>query len=665
MPPSLLNRGALEIPKMATPAQAQIYRDAIPKNFIIDYVKNNTVTSPSPGSRVFIFKSGTGSGKSTILPGALYQLRGRRVAVTQPQRITAEEIPYDVCKVDPYFKMGENIGFQTGLINKSPPTGVVYMTTGVLLMQLNIWDDEKIMRRYSTIIVDEVHKHDLATDVILRLLKLFLTKNYANPACPIVILQSATLEAEKYREYFDTVHYIAVSGVGFAITPHWPTAAVADVTQSIVDICDELTGDTLVFLPSKKSITAVKEALERSTKNRADRIIELMGETVARGEVKELLRPAEKKQFRVALATNAAETGLTLDYLSNVIDSGLVTTVTFNPVYNATVIALQVATKASAMQRRGRVGRKTAGEWYPLFTEATFDALLPANYPEIYIADSALYLLNLIIALTGIELDDQHKLTASTDFDPATLGLIHNPTSDSLCMSYEKLYQLGLIRRDWRPTVTGVLATSLKKLTLETAKMLLSYAYHAPQSLAKLIVIAAGMFVGKLGVLPADAAVRCDFVAILQTYERLQAAIARSATTSAIEAWCTKNDLNYWSWMAVIENVYDISLQFLDIGIKVDVATASMPTPIAEINAIKHAIYEGFRLQSAVWNDDEQAYRATFKNIKLTCRREWGDVGPPRTILTDKVLYVGGKFSVGEYISSLDGVVDLDAHFLY
>ena len=208
MLPSLLKRGSLEIPADATAIKAQQLKNSIPKQYIADYI--NSTQANSPGDKFFVIKSGTGSGKSTTLPTALME-RGRTVAVTEPQRLTAEEIPYDIISYDKKFVMGENIGYQTSLINRNPSKGVVFMTTGILMMQLLMWPPEKFLNRYSTIMVDEVHKHDLLTDILLRLLKQFITKHWNNKLCPVVIVMSATMDQKKYMDYFETKHYIGVS----------------------------------------------------------------------------------------------------------------------------------------------------------------------------------------------------------------------------------------------------------------------------------------------------------------------------------------------------------------------------------------------------------------------------------------------------------------------
>ena len=675
-PVSLLRRGALEIPKGASSTKTQELKNAIPRQYILNMVQNTAVTSP--GSRVFVVKSGTGSGKSTVLPTALY-VRGRSIAVTQPQRLTAEEIPYDIVSRETEFRMGENIGFQTGLINKSPPRGIIFMTTGVLMMQLLMWPADKFMRRYSTIMVDEVHKHDIQTDVLLRLLKQFLQKNWNSADCPVLIVMSATMDPKKYMDYFETTNYIGVEGISFPIQAHWPTSAPGDITQAIVARLAKLKGDTLVFLPTGKIIQDVAKAIKRSDPK--NMVIEVMSKTLHRGEVKQMLKPAKPGERRVALATNAAETGLTLPYLHNVIDSGLVFRVDYNPQYSCTTMAMVPVSKSSAMQRRGRVGRKFEGYWYPMFTESTLDELVESNPPDIYVTDISSYLLNLIVSLTESGINSGGQIESMVEFDPATLGLIHDPSGESIQIAYEKLYQLGLIQHNWLPTLSGFLTSKIKKITPELAKMMLSAHYHGAD-IYKLIVITAGVSVGQLGRMDGfdpvelyQSETQCDFIRILLAYDTLQRQIhamtAKHLSTNWIREWCEKKKMDYEGWLAVIEMVYELAFGLMTLGIKVDMATEPLLEMLendleggrTEIRNIKCCIYEGFRLNSATWNSRLESYVTNFKHSRISLSHPLDD--QPMNILTNAVYYRNSAFSSGEYISVLDNYVVLDNRYMY
>lgn len=677
--PSLLNRGTLAIPAGASAARAQELRNAVPKNYIVNMIRDTPVTGI--GSRVFVIKSGTGSGKSTVLPTALAQ-RGRRVAVTEPQRLTAEEIPYDICSYDREFKMGENIGFQTGLINKAPRHGIVFMTTGVLLMHLMLWPAEKFIRRYSTIMIDEVHRHDLQTDVLLRLVKQFLNKFWNNPECPVIVLMSATMDERKYMDYFETKNFVEVVGVTFPIETHWPKTAIGDVKQAVVKLCSTLTGDTIVFLPTVKIIKQISKALQEHTTAKST-VIEIMSKTISRGDVKQMLKPAGRGvERRIALATNAAETGLTLPFLKNVVDTGLVLQVAFNPQYNCLCVSQQVVSAASATQRRGRVGRKFPGEWYPLYRENAFKAMIPANPAEIYVQDVSKYVLTLIVSLSESTMSAGHVETLR-EFDPATVDLIHPASGETLILCYEKLYQLGMITTDWRPTVVGYLASKLRKTGLESAKSIFSAVYYGVD-VYKMVIIASAVNVGDLGDLSGftkqetfDDTVQCGFTKLLIAYELLGRQIkrmtAKHLSTAWIREWCENMSMNYESWLSVIENVYELTFGLMELGIRVDMTGVPLidtlesdpKTAVTEIRLIKNCLYEGYRLNTASWNDFMQSYVAHFKHSKI----EMQVPGNPINIMTNQIVYrsMAGRmvFTAGDYVSVLDEHVVLDNHFMY
>lgn len=669
--PTLYIRGNLVIPKNVSPSVKQTMEDAVPVQYIVNFINNAVATNA--GSKVLILKSGTGSGKSTSLPMSLYPKYGhKKIAVTEPQRLNCEEISTTIQNVDPTFILGENIGFHTGLINRVPKRGIVFMTTGILVQKLInqlITEPDKFMRQYSIVIVDEVHKHDIMTDVLLRLLKQLLDKHWNNPECPFIILQSATLNENKYMEYFDTTNFIEVSGITHPISVNWPKTSIANLPEHIVKICKEIHGDTLVFLPTAKSISAVKSLLEKTGK----KIIEIMGKDITKGEIKQM---AQKSKYdRIILSSNVAETGVTIKYLNNVIDTGLVNNVQFNPQYNCTSISLNPVSKSSAIQRRGRVGRTAPGNWYPLFTEDTFNKLIESNPPEIYVSDNSAYMLRLIVSLTESTLDDHWKVESRLVFDPATIGLIHNPSHESLCSSYEKLYQLGFIKSNWTPTVTGVLAAKMPKTSLEVSKMLFSAPYFKAD-IYKLIIIAACVEEGGLGKLELGTElfaehVRCDFISNLLAFEHLQRKIKKMTvkhmSLNFISDWCSSVGINYESALRVIEKVYELTFQLMELGIRVNVDTIPLLDSLEneeydEIITIKSCIMEGFRLNTCTFNDNMQSYVSDYKHN--LCSAKYLNTNA-LNITTDSIMYIGGSFSVGKFICQLDEHVIVDTHYMY
>lgn len=684
--PTLYTRGAIVVPDGTSELRRAEMMNSIPVKYVANLVNNTPATGP--GSRVVILRAGTGSGKSTALPVELFP-RGRKIAITQPQRITAEEIPYDIMEFAPQFRMGENIGFQTGLINKTPRTGIVFMTTGILVQQLInqlSTEPERFMRKYSTIMIDEVHKHDLMTDVLLRLVKQLITRFWNHPDCPMIIVQSATLDPKKYMDYFETTMFVDVKGSTFPIEAKWPKTSIADLTTWIVETTRDLKGDTAVFMPTSKSIIAVKKALEEDSKrDHKPIVIEVMGKTLAKGEVKQLMQMS--KQNRIVLGTNSMETGLTLPFLANIIDTGLALDVSFNPQYSCTCVALMPVTEASAIQRRGRTGRKFPGTWYPAFTEDTFKTMVKANAPEMYTSDVSAYLLRLIVSLTESRLDDSWRVETRNEFDPATIGLIHDPSQESLSSCYDKLYQLGLIRSDWRPTVTGMLASKMAKTSPETAKMLFASAYHGAD-LYKLVVISACIEEGGLGDFKGfndllfDNIVRCGFIQQLVAFEQLQRRIqsmsVKHMSLAFVEDWCVEVGINYDTALKIIERVYSMTFELMELGLRVFIGgipllatleSGKKEDVLQEIRALKKCIMEGYRLNQCIWNESLQNYVTINKHARVSTMQKFKE-GPPLNVICNSILYMRSmtgrmEFSMGSMICQLDDHIISDPHFMY
>jgi HrpA-like RNA helicase len=215
--PTLLRPGGLLATKWST--TQEVLDKYVPIDYIIDWVKARKKKNTSPLDRILLLQSATGSGKSAVLPPELYHVffedDKRNTACLQPQVYNAIDIPVNA--VIPFhtkeflkktgkgartpLELGENIGYQTGVFARVPVKGVVYMTVGVLMQQINIMSDEDFMKKYAFIIVDEAHKRSVDTDIVMSALKAFIYRNYKNPLCPFMIITSATFDAVRYCDW--------------------------------------------------------------------------------------------------------------------------------------------------------------------------------------------------------------------------------------------------------------------------------------------------------------------------------------------------------------------------------------------------------------------------------------------------------------------------------
>jgi HrpA-like RNA helicase len=273
--PTLLKAGNLEAVKdprnpelIYGPAQ-DVLDKLKPIDYIMTWIEKRKNNSSSPSDRILILQSSTGSGKSTIIPPEYYHRffsdspggDRRNICCTQPRVLTSIDIPNTILKFHTKealtkaghpgrtaLKMGENIGYQTGVISKKPVRGIIYMTIGVLMQQLNIMSDEEFMAKYSVILLDEVHERSIGTDDVLYAMKRFIERNYKNKNCPFLITMSATFDVWKFTDYLLASiptpkryeNIIKVKGFTYPIQEFWMDYDSTNYIQAAVDKAAEL-----------------------------------------------------------------------------------------------------------------------------------------------------------------------------------------------------------------------------------------------------------------------------------------------------------------------------------------------------------------------------------------------------------------------------------------
>lgn len=557
--------------------------------FIVSWIADRVSTdgtkpkipSQKPGSRVLVLRSGTGSGKSTTVPVALYNTWNKNVLITQPTRATTTEIPFDIIKWNPNLRLGDNIGYQTGTISRKATHGIQFCTTGVLLQFLRIMDDDAIMKKFKFIIIDEVHHRSMDTDLSLFYLKQFLSRNYSNERCPFVILMSGTFDPDIFMNYFrcPKEHFIEVLGMSYPVADKFTDWDLTHYMSYVVDLIEKLhldgladitenkkIRDILVFVQGKavikkltnamhklnsilaKGVDVAKEHsavqwkkytggaktdryflapigilsenMSKGTKEYMDLFSDIANVTVplydiAMDQATDDLDLATVKQVgersasrRVMFATNAIETGMTIDTLKYCIDTGLVQESHFNPNYGCQVLVTRNITQANSRQRRGRVGRSAPGEFYACYTKKSYELLPSLPFPDIIKEDISVFLLNFILQTTKTELievernmidgscfqmnqfDQQwYKLNYDAVFYAKNLDFIQHPAADSLSYSLEKLHGLGFVDHEYKPTLFGYYAAKFRKLSLENIRMILA-GYATGANCLDLITIA-------------------------------------------------------------------------------------------------------------------------------------------------------------------------------
>ena len=455
----------------------------------------------------------TGSGKTTQLPKICLTLgRGIHGCIghTQPRRVAARSVASRIA-YELKTELGGAVGYKVRFHDKvSPDTSIKLMTDGILLAEIH---SDPLLKNYDTLIVDEAHERSLNIDFLLGYLKRLLPRR---PDLKLIIT-SATLDAERFAKHF-AAPVVEVSGRGYPIETRYRPLQISDegdaqdVPQAVSSALDELAagglrGDVLVFLPGEREIRDTAEALRKHHPKR-DR-----GAAAVRAAVRGRAGPgvqARRRLRRVVLATNVAETSLTVPNIGYVIDSGLARVNRYSIRQKVEQLHIEKISRAAANQRAGRCGRVMSGVCIRLYDEADFLQRAEFTDPEIFRVSLA----TVILRMSALELGDI-----------AEFPFIEPPSPRMIADGYQLLAELNAIDEARQLTPLG---HELARLPLDPkiARLLLAgRQYHC---LTEILVIASALSVQDPRERPldrqeaADAAHKCfadersDFLAYLK-----------------------------------------------------------------------------------------------------------------------------------------------------
>ncbi|KAK1362878.1 RNA helicase [Heracleum sosnowskyi] len=398
--------------------------------------------------QVLVVVGETGSGKTTQIPQYLHEAgytKHGKIGCTQPRRVAAMSVAARVSQ-----EMGVKLGHEVGYAIRfedctSEKTVIKYMTDGMLLREFL---GEPDLSSYSVVIVDEAHERTVCTDVLFGLVKDIAR---FRPDLKLII-SSATLDAVRFSDYFDNAPIFKVPGRRFPVEIHYTKAPEADyldaaivtvlhihVTESPGD------GDILVFLTGQEEIESAEEILKQRTKSLGTRMPELIICPIYANLPTELqakiFEPTPEGARKVVLATNIAETSLTIDGIKYVIDTGFVKIKSYNPRTGIESLLVTPISKASANQRAGRSGRTGPGKCFRLYTFHSYSNEMEDNtVPEIQRTNLA----NVVLSLKSLGISD----VSGFDFmDP--------PAQECLIQALKLLYALGALNKKGELTKVG------------------------------------------------------------------------------------------------------------------------------------------------------------------------------------------------------------------
>jgi ATP-dependent helicase HrpA len=354
-------------------------------------------------NQVVIIAGETGSGKTTQIPKICLEL-GRGVAGqighTQPRRLAARTVAERIAE-ELGGPLGEAVGYQVRFTDVSADdTLIKLMTDGILLTELA---RDRQLRRYDTLIIDEAHERSLNIDFILGYLRQLL------PARPDlkVIITSATIDPERFAEAFGGAPVIEVSGRTYPVEVRYrPVDPDGDQGQAISDALDELSaegpGDVLVFLSGEREIRDAADLL--SGRERLE-VLPLYSRLSAAEQHRVFQRSSSSNTRRVVLATNVAETSLTVPGIHYVIDPGTARISRYSHRTKVQRLPIEPISQASANQRKGRCGRTADGICIRLYSEEDFASRPEFTEPEILRTNLA----SVILQMAAIGLGDVPK----------------------------------------------------------------------------------------------------------------------------------------------------------------------------------------------------------------------------------------------------------------
>ena len=387
--------------------------------------------------QVLILVGETGSGKTTQIPQYLHEVGYSeigKIGCTQPRRVAAMSVATRVAE-EMNVRVGHEVGYSIRFENcTSKKTVIQYMTDGMLLREFLTEPD---LMSYSALIIDEAHERTLHTDILFG-----LVKDVARFRSDLkLIISSATLDAEKFSKYFDDASIFMIPGRMYPVDIYYTKAPEADyvdaaiVTILQIHISQPLDGDILLFLTGQEEIETANEILAHRAKILGNKIPELLicpiyanlpSEQQAR-----IFEETPKEARKVVLATNIAETSLTINGIKYVIDTGFNKETSFNAKTGMESLMVVPISQAAANQRAGRAGRTQPGKCFRLFTAYSFQHELdPNTTPEILRTNMC----NVVLMLKSLGIDN----LLAFDFMDA-------PPPDTLIRALEQLYALGAL----------------------------------------------------------------------------------------------------------------------------------------------------------------------------------------------------------------------------
>ncbi len=593
--------------------QSQAYRAArlarlpvptFPENLPVNE-RRDEIARAIAENQVLILCGETGSGKTTQLPKICLSI-GRGVAGmighTQPRRIAARSVASRIAS-ELNTQVGQAVGYKVRFNDRvSPDSYIKLMTDGILLAETQ---GDRFLEQYDTLIIDEAHERSLNIDFLLGYLKQLLPKR---PDLKLIIT-SATIDPESFSRHFNNAPILEVSGRTYPVEVRYRPLLAEDEDErertqqeAILEAVDEVSridrGDVLIFLSGEREIRETAEALRKHHPPHTE-ILPLFARLSA-AEQEKVFQPHGRQ--RIVLATNVAETSLTVPGIRYVIDPGYARISRYSHRTKVQRLPIEKISQASSDQRKGRCGRVSAGICIRLYAEDDYLARPRFTEPEILRSNLAAVILQMKALRLG-EVED--------------FPFVEPPDSRMIRDGYQALLELGAVDERHRLTEIGRRLAALP-VDPRIGRMIL--AAKEENSLTEVLIIASALSVQDPRERPLDAQQkadeahkpfadeRSDFLSFLKLWEAFHEQ-AKHLSQNKLRKYCQEHYLSY----VRMRDWHDIHQQLHSLVTDMGLRPNQIP---AEYDAIHRALLTGV-LGNIAFRSEEREYTGA-RNVKLS-----------------------------------------------
>ncbi|MDX1953650.1 MAG: ATP-dependent RNA helicase HrpA [Verrucomicrobiota bacterium] len=492
------------------------------------------------GNQVVVIAGETGSGKTTQIPKMCLEAGlgiGAMIGCTQPRRVAALSISKRIAE-ELNVEWGAEVGCKIRFDDRSSERSYIkLMTDGILLAETQ---GDRNLSEYEALIIDEAHERSLNIDFLLGYLKGLLERRRDLK----LIVTSATIDTEAFSKHFGGAPIIEVSGRTYPVNVVYEEPLAEEEELHYVDgavqaaervLIESDRGDLLIFMPSERDIRETAAQLEGRFSGEAE-IIPLFGR-LSSGDQQRVFAASVRR--KVVVATNIAETSLTIPGVRYVIDSGLARISRYNPRTRTKRLPIEPISQSSANQRKGRAGRVEDGTCIRLYSEQEFAARPLYSQPEIQRANLA----EVILRMKAFRLGEIE-----------TFPFLQPPTGAAIATGYTLLQELGALDEDRELTELG---RDLARLPIDPTLARMLRQAQEEHAIRELLIIAAGLSVQDPRERPLEekaqaetahqkfSDARSDFLGLLKIWEFIESEWERARTQNQRRKLCKQHYLSY------------------------------------------------------------------------------------------------------------------------